>query len=166
MALSTECSAGEVLASPFQASPLQHHWFHSLAYTWCTPSKLSTHHWVGPRKSVSNRAPHFLMPALVDACASLCYFAASQLRRNIDRTFCIFSHSTLSESKNYRDHMGLKKRLKRNDEISFTLKLNATNSDGNLCEVPADDRSGIRRPSLVCAIGKGGGRNRFLIRLK
>jgi len=91
---------------------------------------------------------------MVDACASLCDFAASQLRRNSDRTFCIFSHSTLSESKDNRDRMELKKRLKRNDKIYHSLKLNATNSDGNLCEVPADDRSGTRRPSLVFAIGK------------
>ena len=32
--------------------------------TWCTPWKISTHHWVRPRKSVSNRAPHLLTPAL------------------------------------------------------------------------------------------------------
>jgi len=57
---------------------------------------------------------------MVDACASLCGFA-SQLRRNIDRTFCIFSHSTHSESKDSRDHMELKKRLKRDDEIYHSL---------------------------------------------
>jgi len=51
-------------------------------------------------------------------------------------------------------------------DISVTLKLNATNSDGNLCEVPADDHSGAWRPLLVYAIGKRGGRNRFLITLK
>ena len=31
----------------------------------CTPSKISTHHWVVPRNSVSNRAPHLLRPILV-----------------------------------------------------------------------------------------------------
>ena len=31
---------------------------HFIIMTWCTPSKISTHHWVRPRKSVSNRAPH------------------------------------------------------------------------------------------------------------
>ena len=29
-----------------------------------SPSKFSTHHWVGPRKSVSNQAQHLLIPAL------------------------------------------------------------------------------------------------------
>ena len=58
---------------------------------------------------------------MVDACASLCDFAASQLRRNIDRTFCIFAHLTVSESKDDEDHMELKKRLKRNDEIYQSL---------------------------------------------
>jgi len=38
----------------------------SIIMPWCIPSTISTHHWVGPRKSVSNRAPHLLMPALGD----------------------------------------------------------------------------------------------------
>jgi len=36
----------------------------SIITPWFTLSKISTHHWVGPRKSVSNRAPHLLTPAL------------------------------------------------------------------------------------------------------
>ena len=37
----------------------------SIITPWFTLSKISTHHWVGSHKSVSNRAPHFLRPALV-----------------------------------------------------------------------------------------------------
>jgi len=31
---------------------------------WCTPLTISTQHWVGPRKGVSNRVPQLLTPAL------------------------------------------------------------------------------------------------------
>ena len=37
----------------------------SITTPWFTPSKISIHHWVGPCKSVSNRAPHLLTPSLV-----------------------------------------------------------------------------------------------------
>jgi len=32
---------------------------------WCTSSKISPHHWIGPRKNVSNWTPHLLTPALL-----------------------------------------------------------------------------------------------------
>ena len=37
----------------------------SIITSWCTLSRISTHHGVGPRKSVSNRALHLLKPALL-----------------------------------------------------------------------------------------------------
>ena len=36
----------------------------SISKPWCSPSKISTHHWVGPRKSVSNWAQHVITLAL------------------------------------------------------------------------------------------------------
>ena len=48
----------------------------SIIEPWCTLSRISTHHWVGPRKSVSNRAPHLLTPALT-AGTSQCSTQAS-----------------------------------------------------------------------------------------
>jgi len=62
MVLSIEVSAAEVLASPFRVSPFNINNFYH--YDLMHPLKMSTHHWVGPRKSVSNRAPHLLTPAL------------------------------------------------------------------------------------------------------
>ena len=40
-------------------------WLMSVITPWCTPSKISTRHWVGPSKSVLNRARHLLTPALI-----------------------------------------------------------------------------------------------------
>jgi len=47
---------------------------------WFTPSKISTHNWVGPRKVVSNRAPLLLTPALIRS-----YEKRKALRRNSAR---------------------------------------------------------------------------------
>jgi len=45
----------------------------SVIVTWCTPSNISTHHWVGPHKGVSNRAPHWPTPALSRVYVSKSY---------------------------------------------------------------------------------------------
>ena len=70
------CSSGYALAQHsvplFRASPFNITDFYH--YDLMHPSKISAHHWVGPRKSVSNWAPHLLTPALVtwiQICASL-----------------------------------------------------------------------------------------------
>jgi len=36
----------------------------SIIMTWCPIKNFCMRHWVGPRKSASNRAPHLLRPAL------------------------------------------------------------------------------------------------------
>jgi len=67
MALSVEVSAGVVkLGSHAQYLALFTSII-SIIMTWCPIKNFCIGHWVGPRKSASNRAPHLLTPALVVA---------------------------------------------------------------------------------------------------
>jgi len=88
MALSTEFSTGEVLASPFRASPLWHHRFLSLCLD--APLKNSQHHWVGPRKSVSNWAPPLLTPALrITSFGDILEFIISNVKHTLSKWFIV-----------------------------------------------------------------------------
>ena len=88
MALSTEVGVIEVLASPFRTSSffnITYFYHHDLMH----PLKnFYPRHSVGPRKSVSNRAPHLLTPALQVALEQHC------LRLRTDTHYHLLDYSS------------------------------------------------------------------------